>query len=202
MAQTVTFTGGSFDITNNANPGTQALTATPSNYSSANGAPSYAFKNSNNTTIDGLGFQDNSTTGLNLTVSSRGTFSAQNSTFSLGDARDTLIIGSSSNNQFFMGNGDNSVTLYKSSGDVVNFGTGADTLTFGGGPINNTLVQLTTDSAVDTIKLQTTTNYTNLRITGATDIDVLFIGSTQYQYSSNSNLWVNTTDPTDTRNFS
>jgi hypothetical protein len=202
MAQTVTFSGGGFNITNNTNPGTQALSVAPSEFNSNTGSPSYAFKNTNNSTIAGLGFQDNSPNGLNLTVSSRTAFSVQNSTFSLGDAKDTLLIGSSKDSKYFMGNGDNEVTIsYKSNNDVINFGAGADTLTFGGS-VNNTLVQLTTDSSVDTIKMSDQTKYTNLRITGATDIDVLFIGTTQYQYNSISNLWVNTANPGDTKNFS
>ncbi|MEB3362247.1 MAG: hypothetical protein VKI42_09010 [Synechococcaceae cyanobacterium] len=202
MAQTVTFSGGAFNITDTPNPGTQALSYAPSDFNSSSGAPSYAFKNSNNSTIVGLGFQDNSPSGLNLTVSSRSAFSVQDSTFSFGDAKDTLLIGSSKDSQYFMGNGNNEVTIsYRSQNDVINFGTGADTLTFGGS-VNKTLVQLTTDSSVDTIKMSDQTKYTNLRITGATDIDVLFIGSTQYQYSSASNLWVNTANPGDTKNFS
>ena len=41
-----------------------------------------------------------------------------------------------------------------------------------------------------------------LVITGADESDLLFIGSTEYSYDSNNNLWVNSSDPNDTRNFS
>lgn len=201
MAQTVTFNGGSFDITNDGGEGTKLLTPKPSNFNSSNDNPSYIFKNSNNSVIKGLGFQGDDL-GINVSVSSRGMDSAIDSTFSFGSADDTLIIGSSTNNKFFMGDGNNEVTFsYRSTNDVVNVGVGSDTITFGQS-INNTLVQLTTDYSVDTIKLSTNTNPTNLRITGAMDMDVLFIGTTQYNYESSTNLWVNKDDSMDTKNFS
>jgi hypothetical protein len=202
MAQTVTFNGAAFDILNTSGGGTNALAPQASDYNSANGAPSYTFRNSNNSAINGLGFQDNSSAGINIAISSRGKDSALNSTLTFGNARDTLVIGSSTNNKFFMGDGDNTAKIsYRSTNDVINVGNGSDTIIFGQS-VNNSLVQLTTDTSVDTIRLSTNTNPTNLKITGATDIDVLFIGSTQYNYQSSTNLWVNQDNSMDTKNFS
>jgi hypothetical protein len=199
MSQTVTFSGGSFDIPASVNQ----LTATPSSFNSAAGSPSYTIQNQNKTVITGLGFQDNSPGGLTLNIASQSRTTATGSTFSLGDANDTLVIGGSANNNFFMGNGNNNLTFqFGSTNDTVNFGNGSDTLVFGN-RITNTLVQLTTDSSVDTIKIaQSTTPVTGLRITGATDIDVLFIGSTRYNYSSTAGEWINPDNSADRKNFS
>jgi hypothetical protein len=200
MAQTVTFSGGGFNIQDTPGLGTQSLAYSPSQQSPA---PSYLLKNTNNSQIVGLGFQDNTNTGVTLSITSQTRTTASNSTFTLGSGNDTLVIGSSRDNNFFMGNGNNNVTIqYGTTNDTINFGTGADTLVFGG-KIQNTLVQLTTDTSVDTIKIgQANTPIANLKITGATDIDVLFIGSTEYSYDSNQGLWVNDSNPGDTKNFS
>lgn len=200
MAQTVTFSGGGFDIQNISGVGTEKLTVSPSQQAPA---PSYQFKNNNNSEIVGLGFEANTPTGVTLSITSQTRTAASKSTFTLGSGNDTLVIGSSKDNNFFMGDGNNNVTIqYGTTNDTINFGTGADTLVFGG-KIQNTLVQLTTDTSVDTIKIgQANTPIANLKITGATDIDVLFIGSTEYSYDSNQGLWVNDSDPGDTKNFS
>jgi Ca2+-binding RTX toxin-like protein len=202
MAQTVTFSGGGFNIQDTLAPGTQSLAYSSSNQSPA---PSYLLKNTNNSEIKGLGFQDNTNTGVTLSITSQTRTTASNSTFTLGSGNDTLVIGSSKDNNFFMGNGNNNVTIqYGTNNDTINFGTGADTLVFGG-KIQNTLVQLTTDTSVDTIKIGQANNTPStgaLKITGATDIDVLFIGSTEYSYDSNQGLWVNDSNPGDTKNFS
>ena len=201
MAQTVTFGGAGFDIPS-PGPGQPTLTASTSQFNADASSPSFTLRNANNSQITGLGFQDNSVNGLTLTIASQTRTSASGSTFSMGDANDTLVIGASTSNQFFMGNGNNSVTFqYGSTSDVINFGTGSDTLVFGG-KVTNTTVQLTTDASVDTIKIaQSTTPTTGLKITGATDIDVLFIGTTQYNYDSSQSAWVNTGDSSDKKFF-
>jgi hypothetical protein len=199
MSQTVTFSGGSFDIPASPNQ----LTATPSPFNTDTGNPSYTIQNQNRSVITGLGFQDNSPGGLTLNIASQSRTTATGSTFSLGNDDDTLVIGGSVGNSFFMGNGNNNLTFqFGSTNDVANFGDGSDTLVFGN-RITNTLVQLTTDSSVDTIKIaQSTTPVTGLRITGATDIDVLFIGSTRYNYSSTAGEWINPDNSADRKNFS
>lgn len=58
------------------------------------------------------------------------------------------------------------------------------------------------DGEVDTVRLSATASIEGLVITGADDNDLLFIGTTQYNYDSANNLWVNSTNPNDTRNFS
>lgn len=200
MAQTVTFNGGSFNIQDAGGAGTEKLTYSPSQLAPT---PSYLLKNNDNSTIVGLGFQDTSGSNVTLSVTSQKRIAVSQSTFSLGAGNDTLLIGSSQNSNYFLGNGNNKVTFQNTStNDTINFGTDQDTLVFGGA-VQSTLVQLTTDTSVDTIKIgQAKTPVNSLRITGATDIDVLFIGDTQYTYNSTQDRWINNSDPNDKKNFS
>lgn len=203
MAQTVTFSGGNFDITDTPGGGTQQLTVVPSNLDTQSGVPSYTLINSNpKAPIVGLGFQDNSTTGVTLTLASKTAVSTEGSTLTFGTGNDTLLIGRSINSLYQTGDGTNTVTFqYASTNDTVNTGAGVDTIVFGG-KVTGTLVQLLADNSADTIKIAALdTPTTGLRITGATNLDTLIIGTgvnSTYNYTGNGN-WTNAAG--DTRNY-
>lgn len=75
---------------------------------------------------------------------------------------------------------------------------GSDFIRFRG-DIKNTDINLSDDSAA-TIRLSKNGEIDGLRINGADDDDVLFIGSTEYRFKEG-NTWVDVNDPNDTRNF-
>ena len=188
MAGTVTYNGASFS---GAGTSDTSFTATS--------APNtYNVNNNNFSTITNLGFQDNSATGVFLNVTSKTSLTNDKSSFAFADGNDTLLIGSSRDSYYTTGNGVNNLRFtYGSTGDTINTGSDADQLIFGG-KISNTLIQLQVDSVTDTIKIANNTMPVNgLKITGATDIDVLFIGSTKYTYNSNDGAWINDANPTD-----
>lgn len=101
-----------------------------------------------------------------------------------------------------MGNGNDDLVFGGSVKDIdVKLGAGSDNVEFGG-KINGAKLDLGTDGDVDKIRLSADADIKGFVITGADDNDLLFIGSTQYNYDSNNNLWVNSSDSNDTRNFS
>jgi hypothetical protein len=175
----------------------------------------YLLQNFGNTTVTDLKLNGENSVASGLNISVRGpndatTATATTSLFNFGTTNDTLIIGSSLTNTANMGTGNDSVTVnYLSSGDTFNLGSGSDKVVFGGN-ITNTIVNLGgSDSSVDRVLLsQSASNSSGingLRITGAEAGDLLFIGTTQYNYQSSTgtgSIWVNSTNPSDTKNYS
>ncbi len=104
-----------------------------------------------------------------------------------------------------MGDGiDNISVNFASNSDTFNAGLGSDQVVFGGA-ITNTTVNLGSDSVTDNVLLAQGAPINGLRITGADSSDVLFIGTTRYNWDSNTptgSTWVNATNPSDTKNFS
>jgi hypothetical protein len=176
----------------------------------------YLLQNFGNTTVTNLKLNGENAVASGLNISVRGpndatTATATTSLFNFGTTNDTLIIGSSLTNTANMGNGNDSVTVnYLSSGDTFNLGTGADKVVFGGNILNTTVNLGGNDSSIDRVLLSQSASNTiggisGLKITGAEAGDVLFIGTTQYNYQSSTgtgSIWVNSTNPSDTKNYS
>jgi hypothetical protein len=89
---------------------------------------------------------------------------------------------------------------FASTGDTFNTGSGSDSVVFGGN-INNTTVNLGSDGVSDVVRLAQGRSITGLVITGADNSDVLFIGTTQYNYTASDSSWTNTTDNTDKKYY-
>jgi hypothetical protein len=119
---------------------------------------------------------------------------------------DTVVFGASSSvntTQFTMGSGADSMvfggTFYDSS---IELGIGADTLTFGtNSVVINSTFDLGNDGVADVIRFlgdSAISSGDNLGsgivITGADQFDVLYIGSTQYNYVAADNWWVSGAD--------
>jgi hypothetical protein len=209
VSQTITFSQASYVIdTDMAKSGTNALSVTNAIYREPGVTKaSYLLQNYGNTTITGLSVegQNSADTGLNMQV--RGvndatTPSVQSSQFNFGNANDFLVIGSSSSNTVNMGVGDDRLNVnYASVGDSLNVGLGSDTVVFGGN-ISKTRVDLGSDGAKDVVRLAQNATIKGLVITGADSSDMLYIGTTQYDYKSADNSWVNHSDANDKRQFS
>lgn len=149
-------------------------------------------------------------------------------TTNFGDSNDTLILSGkkSENSSISFGDGDDNFStetgsrLFKSSIDAgdgddqaifggrvgkseINLGGGADQLIFDA-KVRNVGINLgNSDGEQDVIRFQGgEKSFKNVVITGADENDILFIGSSQYNFNSNNNLWINANDPSDTRDFS
>ena len=75
----------------------------------------------------------------------------------------------------------------------IELGTGSDTLIFGG-DILDTTVNLGGDSDKDTIRIAKGVELKGFKIEGAGEGDVLFIGSTKYDYNAADDTWVSGDD--------
>ncbi len=104
-----------------------------------------------------------------------------------------------------MGDGNDNISVnFASNSDTFSAGLGSDQVVFGGA-ITNTTVNLGSDGVTDKVLLAQGASINGLRITGADSSDVLFIGTTQYNYQSTTatgSIWVNPSDTSDTKNFS
>ena len=126
----------------------------------------------------------------------------------LGESgKDNFLLNSQGRNaavdsQIDMGNGNDSLVFGGSVKDVeVNLGSGSDKVEFQGN-LKGANLNLGEDGQADEVRIAEGADIQGLVITGADESDLLFIGSTQYKYDSDNNLWVNSSNPSDTRNFS
>lgn len=119
----------------------------------------------------------------NFSFNSETEFVAVNSQINMGSGNDTLVFGGNIKNV------------------DVRLGTGSDKVEFQGN-INGASLNLGNDDQVDRVLISEGVDIQGLVITGAGESDLLFIGSTKFNYDGDSNLWVNSTDPSDTLNFS
>lgn len=129
------------------------------------------------------------------------------SDISLGDGEDDFSTVDDSRfrqSSVNTGSGDDSVVFGGNVNKVtVDLGTGADELTFQAKAKNVDINLGDADESQDTVRFEAGDgSFKNIVITGADENDVLFIGSSEYNYEAASNLWVNGSDPNDTRNFS
>jgi hypothetical protein len=209
MSQTITFSQASYIIdTDKTKPGTNALSVTNAIYKEPGVTKAgYLLQNYGNTTITDLTMEGQKSvdSGLNMQVrniNDATTPTIQSSRLNFGNSNDFLVIGSSSSNTVNMGSGDDRLNVnFASTGDRFNAGLGSDTVVFGGN-ISRTRVDLGSDGVKDVVRLAQNGTINGLVITGADSSDVLFIGTTQYDYNSTDNNWVNRADPNDKKQFS
>jgi hypothetical protein len=208
MSQTITFSQASYIIdTDKTKPGTNALSVTNAIYKEPGVTKAgYLLQNYGNTTITDLTMEGQKSvdSGLNMQVrniNDATTPTIQSSRLNFGNSNDFLVIGSSSSNTVNMGSGDDRLNVnFASTGDSFNAGLGSDTVVFGGN-ISQTRVDLGSDGVKDVVRIAQNVTINGLVITGADSSDVLFIGSTQYDYNSTDNNWVNRADPNDKKQF-
>jgi len=208
MSQTITFSQASYIIdTDKTKPGTNALSVTNAIYKEPGVTKAgYLLQNYGNTTITDLTMEGQKSvdSGLNMQVrniNDATTPTIQSSRLNFGNSNDFLVIGSSSSNTVNMGSGDDRLNVnFASTGDSFNAGLGSDTVVFGGN-ISQTRVDLGSDGVKDVVRIAQNVTINGLVITGADSSDVLFIGSTQYDYNSTENNWVNRADPNDKKQF-
>ena len=209
MSQTITFNQSSYLIETDApKPGTNELAVTNAIYKSGGvKSSSYLLQNIGNTTIAGLTLEGQNSVASGLNVQVRGindatTPTVETSNFNFGSSNDYLVIGSSSGNSVDMGSGNDRLNVnYASVNDTFNTGLGSDAVVFGGN-ITNTSVNLGSDGVQDVVRLAQGATINGLVITGADNSDILFIGTTQYNYNTTDNNWINSTDPNDKKQFS
>lgn len=102
--------------------------------------------------------------------------------------------------QIDMGEGDDFLVFGGNVNNIsANMGIGADEVRFQG-DIGKTKLNLGSDSDRDVIKLSDSTEFSGFRIKGADENDVLFIGSSEYQYDGG-RTWTNIDNPDDTVRF-
>jgi len=89
---------------------------------------------------------------------------------------------------------------FASSSDTFNTGSGSDSVVFGGN-VTNTSVNLGSDAMSDVVRLAQGASITGLVITGAGTGDVLFIGTTQYNYTTGDNTWTNIGNSADKKSY-
>ena len=85
-------------------------------------------------------------------------------------------------------------------GSTINAGSGADRIRFRGDVRNTRLNLGGKDGDRDVVRIEADANVKGLRIRGADDNDVLFIGSSRYDYDGGRN-WVNVDDADDIVKF-
>jgi hypothetical protein len=135
------------------------------------------FINSNLDTGDG-----NDVVRFNKTGGNDG-FVAVDSTIDLGAGDDILIFGGNVRNT------------------RINLGTGSDSAEFRGRIVENVAIDLgTSDGAQNQLRFRNNTDFRGVTITGADQNDILFIGSSRYEFQGD-NRWVNADDSNDVRLF-
>jgi hypothetical protein len=142
------------------------------------------------------------TGGDRISSSNGGSFT--NSVFTSNNTLgDTLIFGSgtefnesqiytSNNSQFSaQGLGNDSLVFGASrfNNSVLSTGYGADTIVFGANSVfNNLSINLGNDESNDVIRFAAGTDFDGIEISGANTNDVLWIGTTSYNYNSDGNV--------------
>jgi len=115
-----------------------------------------------------------------------------------GSANDTVTIGGTATNSTInTATGSDTIRVAGNvTNSTFNAGTGADVLVFGGTAKTNVAINLGgADGAIDRITFNkagvTLNDLSGVKITGASNGDLLIIGSTQFTYNSAANSWVN-----------
>jgi hypothetical protein len=207
VSQTITFSQASYVIETDKTAPTNALVVTDTVYKSPAGkGAGYLLQNYGNTKIQNLTLQGENAVSSGLNVSIQGvndatTPSISSSNLNFGTTNDVLVIGSSSANTVNMGSGNDRLSVnFASSSDTFNTGSGSDSVVFGGN-VTNTSVNLGSDAMSDVVRLAQGASITGLVITGAGTGDVLFIGTTQYNYTTGDNTWTNIGNSADKKSY-
>lgn len=103
-----------------------------------------------------------------------------NTAFSLGDGNDSLVLGGT-----VMGD-----TAAFPDYSQIQLGLGADTLTFGAyGSVSGYRIDLGNDGQADVLRFLGNTVTNSITITGADEFDILYIGTTAYNYVASNDIW-------------
>lgn len=140
-----------------------------------------------NTWFTGTNFSSNNIAGDTLVFGSGNIFTDTN--FYLGQGNDSIVFGSGS-----------TFNNYNDIGSTINAGLGADTIVFGSGTsfFDNTTLNLGNDGVQDIVRFAANSFTPDIRIVGADNNDVLFVGTDAYRYDTSNHFW---TDGTDTISF-
>lgn len=145
--------------------------------------------------------EENFAGGDKLTSAANTLFTSTN--FSSNNAAgDTLVFGSGSiftDTNFYLGQGNDSIVFGSGStfnnlndnGSTINTGLGADTIVFGSGAsfFDNTTLDLGNDGVEDIVRFTRQEYWPDIRITGADENDVLFLGTDSYRYNTSLDIW-------------
>ena len=135
-----------------------------------------------NTWFTTTNFSSNNAVGDTLVFGSGNIFTDTN--FYLGQGNDSLVFGSGS-----------TFNNWNDIGSTINTGLGADTIVFGSGAsfFDNTTLNLGNDGVEDIVRFAAnsfTPNAPEIRIIGADDNDVLFVGTDSYHYDTSIDNWL------------
>ena len=130
----------------------------------------------------------------------------RSSKFSGGGGNDRAIFSGRTastvarNSQIGMDQGDDYLVFGgNANGISVGLGTGSDKVIFKGN-VTKTNLNLGRDDNRDVVRLSNSGEFSGFRIKGADENDVLFIGSSEYQYDGG-RTWTNIENPDDTVKF-
>ncbi|MBE9173958.1 hypothetical protein IQ216_13030 [Cyanobium sp. LEGE 06143] len=129
---------------------------------------------------------------------SQGDFKRSNLDAGTGD--DVLRFKGVQNSIIDSGDGDDRLVFGNVAKSRINTGNGADTVRFRGDVRDTNLNLGGRDGDRDVVRLSDDADIRGLRIRGADDNDVLFIGSSKYEYDGGRN-WVNVDDADDNVRF-
>jgi len=135
-----------------------------------------------NTWFTTTNFSSNNAAGDTLVFGSGNIFTDTN--FYLGQGNDSLVFGSGS-----------TFNNWNDIGSTINTGLGADTIVFGSGTsfFDNTTLNLGNDGVEDIVRFAAnsfTPSAPEIRIIGADDYDVLFVGTDSYHYDTSIDNWL------------
>ena len=135
-----------------------------------------------NTWFTSTNFSSNNIVGDTLVFGSGNIFTDTN--FYLGQGNDSLVFGSGS-----------TFNNWNDISSTINTGLGADTIVFGFGTsfFDNTTLSLGNDGVEDIVRFAAnsfTPNAPEIRIIGADDNDVLFVGTDSYHYDTSIDNWL------------
>ena len=131
-----------------------------------------------NTWFTGTNFSSNNIAGDTLVFGSGNIFTDTN--FYLGQGNDSIVFGSGS-----------TFNNWTDNGSTINTGLGADTIVFGSGAsfFDNTTLDLGNDGVEDIVRFAQQEYWPDIRITGADENDVLFLGTDSYRYNTSFDVW-------------
>ena len=160
------------------------------------------FQLDGNWDTDDYGGNDENFDGGDKLTSAANTWFTSTNFSSNNIAGDTLVFGSGNiftDTNFYLGQGNDSIVFgsgstfnnWTDNGSTINTGLGADTIVFGSGAsfFDNTTLDLGNDGVEDIVRFAQQEYWPDIRITGADENDVLFLGTDSYRYNTSFDFW-------------